>query len=85
VFSVGYNENGQLGNSNNTNCKEIKEIEFFKNLKINDIKSGFNHSLAISKDGEIYAWGNNDHGEIGKEYNKDQLTPIKIYKLIKIY
>ena len=84
LYSVGYNGNGELGNGNDEDCKEIKEIEFFKNLKIIDIKSGGNHSLAISENGEIFSWGCNEYGQIGNGNYENQTTPIKIYKIKKI-
>jgi alpha-tubulin suppressor-like RCC1 family protein len=84
VYSVGHNRDGQLGNGNNNDCKEIKEIEFFKNSKIIDIKSGRQHSLSISKNGEIYGWGYNGLGQLGnKKYDKNCLIPIKIYQINK--
>jgi len=75
VFGWGYRGSGELGNGDTDNKnKKIVEIEFFKNLpldkKIIDISSGSFYSLAISKNNEIYFWG--DCGEL--KYN----IPTKI-------
>jgi len=49
VFSVGYNNHGQLGIGNTTKNLKLQKIEFFKNKNIVDINTGLDHSLAISK------------------------------------
>jgi alpha-tubulin suppressor-like RCC1 family protein len=30
-----------------------------------DVQAGSNHILALSSMGEVYAWGNNDKGQVG--------------------
>jgi len=77
VFSWGYNNYGELGNGTYENNTTIQEIEFFKNLppykKIVDISSGIFYSLALSKNNEIYFWG--QCGDMN--YN----IPTKIYNI----
>ena len=34
--------------------------------KFTQISVGFGHSLALDTNGNIYSWGNNDHGELGR-------------------
>jgi len=68
-----------LGNT--LNYLTIQKIEFFKNQKIIDIQTGWEHSIAINKKGEIYSWGGNYDGQIGNGNYKNQLIPIKIYNI----
>jgi alpha-tubulin suppressor-like RCC1 family protein len=83
LFSVGSNFFGCIGERlPNKNCPVIKQIEFFKNIFIDDIVCGLNHCLSISKGGEIYSWGDNKYGKIGNgKIEKKQKTPIKIFKI----
>jgi hypothetical protein len=81
VLSVGCNFNGELGIGEEKNDTKVHKIEFLKNKKIIDITSGQFHSLAISKDGDIYSWGYNAHGQLGNGNNKNQFIPIKIFTI----
>ncbi len=35
------------------------------------IDAGFEHSLAIDKDGQIWVWGRNEHSELGLGEDED--------------
>jgi alpha-tubulin suppressor-like RCC1 family protein len=84
LFSVGDNYDGQIGDDTTVNCSTIKQIDYFKNIFIEDAVCGEGHCLAISNNGEIFAWGKNRFGQIGNGKSGDncnQLTPIKIFKI----
>ena len=76
VYSVGYNYSSELGSGNNKDSNKIIEIEFFKNKEIINIFSGYEHSLAISKNNEIYSWGS----YIDNSIENNENLPIKIFK-----
>jgi alpha-tubulin suppressor-like RCC1 family protein len=42
------------------------------------IDAGFDHSLAISTDGSVYAWGDNSRGQLGTGNTTGSLIPVKI-------
>jgi alpha-tubulin suppressor-like RCC1 family protein len=42
-------------------------------LGITDIAAGWNHSLAITIDGKLYAWGDNQYGQLGLETQDNQI------------
>jgi hypothetical protein len=65
-------------------CHLLYQIEYFKNIFIEDVVCGFDHCLAISNNGEIFGWGNNRWGQLGNGKNgtwEQQETPIKIFKI----
>ncbi|EZA58123.1 RCC1 and BTB domain-containing protein [Ooceraea biroi] len=64
VYSWSYNRNGELGLGNYGDPSLPKMIYDLDN-KIVDIGCGSFHSLALTKDGEVYAWGSNINGQIG--------------------
>lgn len=36
-----------------------------KNVKVKDVSIGDNHAVAVSNDGKIYVWGNNEYNQLG--------------------
>ncbi|BCR85625.1 RCC1 domain-containing protein [Aspergillus chevalieri] len=45
------------------------EITTLKGTKITQVAAGDYHSLALSKDGQVFAFGDNSFGQLGVEYN----------------
>ncbi|KAH7029039.1 regulator of chromosome condensation 1/beta-lactamase-inhibitor protein II [Microdochium trichocladiopsis] len=43
------------------------EIDMLKGFKVSQIAAGDNHSLALSKDGKVFVWGDNTSGQLGFE------------------
>jgi alpha-tubulin suppressor-like RCC1 family protein len=56
VFSWGKGERGQLG-FGSANVMSPHEILALKNHKVVRVDAGFNHSTAVTKDGELFVWG----------------------------
>ena len=44
--------------------------------KIIKLVTGSMHSVVISEDGEVYTWGNNDSGQLGRK--GEPTTPLKV-------
>ena len=45
-----------------------------------DICAGKNYSLALKSDGTVWAWGRNNHGQLGIGNNDDKNIPIQVTK-----
>ena len=79
VYCFGDNSDGQC-------CGLEKMVEqpmlvTFEDEKefIIDIKAGFNHSMAKSKNGKVYVWGDSAWDKLGfKETRVDQFIPVEI-------
>jgi alpha-tubulin suppressor-like RCC1 family protein len=74
VVAVGYNEYGQLGDGTTTTtgcrCKTtpvvVRNSANTADLQnITAVSGGVNHSLALDKDGKVWAWGSNIQGQLG--------------------
>lgn len=78
VYSWGLNWDGQLG------IRDIKYTTTFKmidleNVVIAKISCGRKHSLILSDDGVIYAFGHNFWGQLGNgKHERLQLIPTKL-------
>lgn len=70
VFAWGSNQFGQLGESPNgvtsTTSRSLpKQVEELKQTPCVAVAAGERHSVALSKEGEVYVWGNNTSGQLG--------------------
>jgi len=81
VYAWGDNEFGQTGNENDGGL-QLKPIllDGFGNEKISTIICGATHSLALTKSGRFFSWGNNKFGQLGfndcNMYNKPRLINL---------
>jgi alpha-tubulin suppressor-like RCC1 family protein len=48
------------------------------NIFIEKISCGYAHSLLLSSDGNIYAFGRNEFGELGNQKEENELSPQRI-------
>jgi hypothetical protein len=77
VYSWGDNEYGQLGIGNTKNSNTPKQIEL-QDIIIDKITCGETHSLLLTNNGVLYAFGNNLLGQIGNGMKVQIKTPIKL-------
>ena len=82
IYSVGRNDYGGLGIGNNESESSLQKIDFFDKNKINitKIASGYYHSLFLSEDGDVYAVGANNQGQVGYGA-KDMFGTVYIKKV----
>ena len=80
LYSWGFNNQGQLGNGTTTNSGLGKVIMPADGTKFTKISAGFNYSLAIGSDGNLYGWGDNSYGQlgIGNPSTSPNQQPIKV-------
>ena len=48
------------------------------------VAAGAMHSLVLTESGEVYAWGDNDDGQLGLGDREERLTPTKVEGLPKV-
>jgi hypothetical protein len=82
VYSWGWNKFGQLGIGNTVDSNEPKFVAVIDenkcNVFIEKLSCGSNHSLLLSSDGYIYAFGYNKFGELGNQTEENELSPHRI-------
>lgn len=80
LYVWGSNRYGQLGIGIPLSVvvpMRVANPEGVKNWKW--VSAGEDHCVALSTDGRLYAWGNNDHGQVGTGNNIQYLFPQRIY------
>jgi alpha-tubulin suppressor-like RCC1 family protein len=85
VWAIGANEHGQLGNGKKSTAiqQEPVQVSGLKNIKA--VAAGANHSLAITKDEHVLAWGGNEDGQIGNGSRKDALRPVEVKNIVRVH
>ena len=88
LYAWGYNDYGQLGIGNTVDQNAPVKIEGFDGDAIKQIVTGAHHTLALTEAGALYAWGDNQYGQLGIGSREHQLNaPViipKFRELLKI-
>ena len=75
VFAWGGNGDGQLGNGTTTDSSVPVAVDPADLTNITAVAAGIASSYALSADGSLWVWGNNDIGELGLGDTASHLTP----------
>lgn len=89
LFTWGVHAEGRLGykvidETINTKEDEVqiqripKLVYFRDNVRIKSVSCGFLHTLALTENGNVYAWGTSKYGCLGRYLSENQETPILI-------
>ena len=83
AYAWGNNKFGQLGNGTtaqrNTPVPVPKPAGAPADFTYVQADAGGYHSLAIGSDGYVYAWGLNDHGQLGNHTTSNSSTPVRVH------
>lgn len=90
LYSFGSGSHGQLGHRSSKNHSTPHQVKDLAQKTITMIAAGWNHSLALTQQGDLYAAGYGAYGQLGlgsdlesksKFQHVAQLGPRKIYKI----
>ena len=85
VFSWGRNNYGQIGIASNHNQLTPTKVPGFNGQLISAISAGSAHSLALTESGQVYGWGNNAFGQLGKKSINNRLSNLKYLLFSTVY
>ncbi|XP_069495940.1 RCC1 and BTB domain-containing protein 2 isoform X3 [Ambystoma mexicanum] len=78
VYGWGYNGNGQLGVGSGGNQPTPCRLAALHGICVLQIACGFAHTLVLTDDGKLYAWGANSYGQLGTGNKNNQSNPVVI-------
>ncbi|KAF3857185.1 hypothetical protein F7725_009044 [Dissostichus mawsoni] len=79
VVSLSYGSGPHLGNGNtNQALSPLLVTANPQNKKVREVACGSHHSMALTQDGEVFAWGYNNCGQIGSGSTANQPYPRKV-------
>lgn len=79
VVSWGYNLDGQLGTGTASVATDtISAVALPAGRRAVSVSAGSTHSLALLDNGDVYAWGLNESGQLGSGDLVSKATPTKV-------
>ena len=89
VFTWGSTSMGRCGHSVTSNprggdrriCQEPRYVSALKNVVVRSIAAGDAHTLALSKNGRVFAWGAGGDGQCGQGHIGNLFTPKDIREI----
>ncbi|GAX82001.1 hypothetical protein CEUSTIGMA_g9429.t1 [Chlamydomonas eustigma] len=84
VMSCGSNEHGQLGYWISEEKEDLgfshmlKPIPSLHNMSVVQVVCGSSHTLCVTAQSQVYAWGSNSSGQLGLGDKKDRAMPILV-------
>uniref|UniRef100_A0A3Q3MWQ8 Regulator of chromosome condensation (RCC1) and BTB (POZ) domain containing protein 1 n=1 Tax=Mastacembelus armatus TaxID=205130 RepID=A0A3Q3MWQ8_9TELE len=82
LFAWGHNGYSQLGNGT-TNQGLSPVTPNLLNKKVKEVACGSHHSMVLTQDGDVFAWGYNNCGQIGSGSTANQPYPRKVTGLLQ--
>ena len=83
LYCWGDNSYGQIGNNGNTK-KQTIPVQVLSNVKsVYYSYSDYCSVSAITTDGDLYCWGNNNYGQAGNGTTENQTVPVKVLSNVK--
>src|SRR3989337_684289 len=83
VWTWGRNKEGQLGNGAFSDYILLPvSVKGLTNIVA--VAAGDFHSLSVSNDRTVWAWGRNNNGELGDGTTIDRTTPVHVSELLNV-
>ncbi len=82
VWTWGDNTNGKLGDNTTTNRNTPVQVKGAGGVgfltDVIAVGAGEEHTLALKDDGTVWAWGDNNEGQLGDDTTEDRWTPVQV-------
>ena len=78
AYAWGDNRTDQLGNGTTTGRAVPAAVALPGGVRATAVSAGDWHSLALGADGEVYAWGVNDNGQLGDGTHVARNRPVAV-------
>jgi alpha-tubulin suppressor-like RCC1 family protein len=74
----GWGQNGELGNTSTTESPVPVPVAIPPGNKVTEVSAGADFSLALTSVGAVYAWGDNEDGQLGDGTTTTSTTPTPV-------
>ncbi|TYZ59074.1 hypothetical protein PybrP1_007194 [[Pythium] brassicae (nom. inval.)] len=81
VYSWGNGDDGRLGHGNVDTCLEPTLVAALSDTPVKAIACGGSHSGALAASGDVFLWGNGQHGQLGLGALRSRRTPSRLRAL----
>ena len=79
VWTWGYNGEGQLGRGNTSNSAYAIQVGgLLAGVKVVEAAAGERHSLVLTESGAVYAFGQNNRGQLGDTSETNRTVPVAV-------
>lgn len=81
IYGWGQNTMGWLGNDTTTNTitpTQVVTDGALKGVALTKVAIRYQHTLALSEDGRVFAWGQNQHGQLGDGTTTNSAVPVEV-------
>lgn len=78
LLASGENDRGQLGEGTETDSATPVRPALPDSAEVTAIAAGEGHSLALLGDGRVFAWGENEYGQLGDGSEETRLAPVEV-------
>ncbi|KAK7864423.1 hypothetical protein R5R35_000463 [Gryllus longicercus] len=83
LYTWGHNGYCELGNGSSNQCWVPSLVQSMLTGKVVvEVACGSHHSLALTDDGEVYAWGQNNCGQVGSGMSANQSLPRRVNSVL---
>jgi alpha-tubulin suppressor-like RCC1 family protein len=82
VFAWGCNSSGQLGNGMTNSSTTPVAVDMSGALlgkTVTAIAAGHAHTVAVTSNGKVFAWGSNGWGQLGDSTTTHRTTPVAVH------
>lgn len=85
MWTWGKGDYFRLGHGTDQHVRKPTSIEVLKDKKVIHVAVGALHCLAVTKTGQVYAWGDNDHGQQGNGTTIVNRKPALVHGLEDVF
>ena len=78
IYGWGVNNYGQLGDSSKQNSSVPVMVKLPQGVTAKEVAAGETFAVALGSDGNVYAWGQNNYGQLGDGSTVNDSIPVMV-------